>query len=375
MTAENDSEYAFIADEIKAYLKRFVHLDSEYKFDAIVLWIMHTHVRNSSEEIAFDSTPRLAILSDGPGSGKTRVLELISSLSYKGEVMVNPSQAGLTATINEEFGTPCIDEIDLLFRGNSQQGLRTILNAGYRRGTVIRHRNAKYETFAPIAMAGMAKSFVANEYLRPTVTRSIRVHIEQRPAGKVIEAFRERLHMPIANKLNRVLQYWGKNAANSLAMAWPELPEGVDDRNADIWSPLVAIAESLGERWTDKALKACASMVLSESVVDERPLTPTEQLQHDLALALANYNEEKITTENVIIKLSHINNDWNKFPNLRAASMELAALLAPLDIAPVKVRVDGQSVRGYWVAELRRALPSSDVPLFQPLETEGDDVE
>ncbi len=33
---------------------------------------------------------------------------------------------------------------------------------------------------------------------------------------------------------------------DDLEDAWPELPEGIEDRNADVWEPLLAVADAAG---------------------------------------------------------------------------------------------------------------------------------
>ena len=39
------------------------------------------------------------------------------------------------------------------------------------------------------------------------------------------------------------------------------MPEGVEDRDADIWEPLLAIADSVGGEWPKRARVAAVSLV------------------------------------------------------------------------------------------------------------------
>jgi hypothetical protein len=64
-----------VLTEIQSIFDDYVVFPSEEARDAAVLWTLHTHVADS-----FESTPRLALLSDEPASGKTRVLELLDNL-------------------------------------------------------------------------------------------------------------------------------------------------------------------------------------------------------------------------------------------------------------------------------------------------------
>src|SRR5262249_7681551 len=62
---------AQLLNDIHAFLGRFVIYPSKYAHDAHALWIAHTHLMG-----AWESTPRLALLSPEPASGKTRALEV-----------------------------------------------------------------------------------------------------------------------------------------------------------------------------------------------------------------------------------------------------------------------------------------------------------
>jgi hypothetical protein len=58
-------------DQVEMYLRRFVAYPSEHALVAHVLWIAHTHLLDE-----FDTTARLAFMSEEPQSGKTRALEV-----------------------------------------------------------------------------------------------------------------------------------------------------------------------------------------------------------------------------------------------------------------------------------------------------------
>ena len=56
---------------VRSFVGRFVIHPSTIALDAHVLWIAHTHLMDS-----WFTTPRLAVLSPEPGSGKSRLLEI-----------------------------------------------------------------------------------------------------------------------------------------------------------------------------------------------------------------------------------------------------------------------------------------------------------
>ena len=43
--------------------------------------------------------------------------------------------------------------------------------------------------------------------------------------------------------------------------AWPALPEGVTDRRAEAWEPLIAIADAAGGTWPERARVASVADV------------------------------------------------------------------------------------------------------------------
>ena len=73
-TERETADGAAMLDRVEAFLCRFVAFPSEDCLVAATLWAAHTHVVD-----AFESTPRLALLSPEPGSGKSRVLEVLAA--------------------------------------------------------------------------------------------------------------------------------------------------------------------------------------------------------------------------------------------------------------------------------------------------------
>src|SRR3546814_10030035 len=66
---------AGLLNRIRAFTRRFICYPSDHASTSHVLWIAHTHLME-----AWFSTPRLAVLSPEPGSGKSRVLEITAML-------------------------------------------------------------------------------------------------------------------------------------------------------------------------------------------------------------------------------------------------------------------------------------------------------
>jgi hypothetical protein len=142
-------------DLIKEVLEKYVVLKEEY-YNIISLWIIGTYLHKE-----FESYPYL-FLNAMRGSGKTRTLKLITSLSFEGEVLASPTEAVLFRCT----GTLGIDEFEGI--GNKDKSsLRELLNAGYKKGIVVKRLKRKktlkgeeqvvesFEPYRPVVMANI----------------------------------------------------------------------------------------------------------------------------------------------------------------------------------------------------------------------------
>jgi hypothetical protein len=155
------SEGAAILTDVRAFIGRFVAFPEAHHLDAVTLWVAHTHMISE-----FYTTPRLAVVSTEPESGKTRVLEVMALLVPNPMLCFTPSTAAIFRKLDQEQTTLLIDETDTIFsfRGKDDQNedLRALLNAGYRRGASIprctgrNHEVTDFKVFAATAWPGSA---------------------------------------------------------------------------------------------------------------------------------------------------------------------------------------------------------------------------
>ena len=133
--------------------------------------------------------------------------------------------------------------------GSGNEDLRALLNAGYKRSaTVARCKGdannmtiERFPVYAPAALAGIAGRMPAT-----ITTRAITVHMRRRRADEIVEAFRERRVEAESAPIRDALAAWIESVGEQVGAAVPEMPEGVTDRSAEIWEPLLAIAEAAG---------------------------------------------------------------------------------------------------------------------------------
>jgi Protein of unknown function (DUF3631) len=261
---------AQILDDVHTFLGRFVIYPSREAHDAHVLWIAHTHVMD-----AWESTPRIAFLSPEPASGKTRALEVSELLVPNPVEAVNVSPAYLFRKVGSQGGPPTIlfDEIDTVFgpKAKENEEIRALLNSGHRRGAVagrcvMHSKTAKTEeisSYSAVALAGLG-------WLPDTIlSRSVVIRMRRRAPDERVTPFRRRVYAKEGNKLRDQLAAWAAGAIKEMTEARPVMPDGVEDRNADVWEALLAIAEAAGEHWPKRAHVAAVALVAAAA--DKEP--------------------------------------------------------------------------------------------------------
>ncbi len=66
------------------------------------------------------------------------------------------------------------------------------------------------------------------------------------------------------------LRTWSRQVRARAADYWPEMPNGIDDRDADIWEALIAVADLAGGQWPEEARRERAKLGHPSLRWDER---------------------------------------------------------------------------------------------------------
>ena len=247
---------------VGAMLAEYANFPSQAALDAVTLWAAHAHIRDDDGRLAFRATPRLLLMSSEPGSGKSRVLELLGRLCpYTYGLDTEPTAAGLAHTLDKEHATALLDEADVLFgAGKRKEAVRAVVNSGYtQNGTVLRMKGSHAErarVFGPMALAGLdvlEKS--SGSALDATLDRCVIIRMVK--SGGHVADLNAKADRAGA-LLKGALTAWAQSATEEVTGAEPELPAGVHGRMAQIWTPLVAIADHAGGDWPERARAACA---------------------------------------------------------------------------------------------------------------------
>jgi Protein of unknown function (DUF3631) len=338
-------------DAIEIFLGRFVAYPSAHAKVAHVLWIAHTHVMD-----AWDSTPRIAFLSPEPGSGKSRALEVSELLVPRPVQSVNVTPAYLFRKVGDESGRPTVlfDEVDTVFgpkARDSNEEIRGLLNAGHRRHSTAGRcvivgktvRTEELPAYCAVALAGLG------EMPDTILSRCIVVRMRRRAPGEVIEPFRHREHREQAQPLRERIEAWAATIADDVQAARPVMPPGVVDRDADVWEPLLAIADAAGAGWADRARSAATALVKQA-----KQSTPSlgVRLLGDLRQVFG--NRDSMPTDTICNALCDIEEaPWADLRGKPIDARGLAGRLKPYGIKSRNVRVDEKIVlKGYERGDL-----------------------
>jgi hypothetical protein len=348
--AETPIDGALVLDEVRGFLDWFATFPSEEALDAVTLWAAHTHAYQ-----AWDTTPRLALLSDEPGSGKSTVLRLLSLLCASPEMIIRPTAAVLFRMIEVEHPTMLLDETDQIFgRGGStgMADLKAVLNSGYLRGATVprceKDTFRKWDVFCPVAMAGLG---VLPETI---MTRAVAIHLVR--GRKKAAAFSRREHGALGESIGAALAAWAEQQGQALATTWPPLPDGLTDRPRDVWEPLLTVAEIAGGHWPAKAKAACVKLSGIHADADAA-LTPGLRLLRDIR-AVWTVDADRMYTSDLLDALRAVDGaPWAAlFSDQLLAPRMLAQLLGQYHAAPCKVVIGGRGLQGYKLEELTAAF-------------------
>ena len=336
-----------VLNDVVAFIGRFSVFPSEHCAPTLALWYAHTH---ASEQ--FYVTPRLILDSAEPGSGKTRVLEVAQHLVRAPEMTISATPAALFRLVSMGPITILFDEVDAIFNpknGGNNEDLRGLFNAGYKRSATIARcvgdaKNMKVERFpvyAPAALAGIAGA------MPPTITtRAITIHMRRRRTDEPVEPFRERHIAREAQPLREQLAAWIDSVSTRLGDATPQMPTGVTDRPAEIWEPLLAIADAAGAHWPTTARDACRHFTLNTG---PQITSIGTRLFADLREVFARAGTDRIITADILTAPADLEESpWADLHGKPLDSRRLSRELARYGIKPKNLRLPtGGVVKGY----------------------------
>ena len=258
--------------EAERLLDEYVDFREEGTSDVLALWVIGSYVYP-----LFEAYPYVALM--GPkGSGKTKTLDVIARLAFNGRVSSSMSPASLFRVVQATRGMLGIDEAERL--GNPRDpiaaDLRLLLNAGYKRGSpAIRcegedHRVVEFEVYGPKVIASIRGLEDVLE------SRCILINMLRTAGSKgnlIVSERGEDWARARHGLYCFALQHFAAVRHRYLAGVGAD---GLSNRQAELWRPLLAIAAYLDGQGANGLLAAVRDYALrkaeqaEETALDDR---------------------------------------------------------------------------------------------------------
>ena len=120
------------------------------------------------------------------------------------------------------------------------------------------------------------------------------------------------------------LAAWVDTITAHLTEAQPDMPAGVTDRPAEIWEPLLLIADAAGGHWPDTARHACTHFVLESG---PQVTSIGVRLLADLQHIFTAHGTDRMTSTDIIGALLAL--DESPWADLEAKPLSLIHISEP----------------------------------------------
>jgi putative DNA primase/helicase len=386
---------ATLLNDLWYLINRFVVLP-DMAAETLALWIVHTYAFTLRHVSTY-----IGVVSPEKRCGKTTLLELLGFLANRSLTAANISPSALFRVIQETQPTLLIDEADTFLQGRDE--LAGILNAGYRKGNsyVLRVAegkarkkdkdapNPEFGQWSPSSMQdpSIDQSTVCSPAFRrssdfaqyscwcPKVMaaigrlpdtladRCIIITMQRKMPGEKCERLR---HLDATEYRKRCAEFVHQHS-DAIAKAQPEIPSSLNDRAADIWEPLLAIADLAGGEWPQLARQAALKL----SAYDDE-LTLIGYFLKDIRTLMLNGNVDRILSRDIIRVLNpRHDRPWEDLRRGREINeWWLGHKISELGIRSRAIRSGETVAKGYMFTDIdaafRRYVPNPELHTAQP---------
>lgn len=311
--------------EIVSVLTRYIVLP-DLSPEAIALWVLHSHCHDAAA-----ISPILAFESPEKRCGKTTAMGLVACLVPKALLASNITAASLFRIVEKFQPTLLIDEADTFLGENDD--LRGVLNSGHNRRSahVIRtvgddHDPKCFSTWSPKAIA------LIGELPDTLQDRAIAIRLRRKRTFEVVERLRLDKIGPFAELQSKAAR-WGTDHLNALKRQDPSTPAGIDDRAADNWRPLFAIADEIGGPWSELSRRVATNLSGGDRA-SERDQTDAVQLLKDIRGVFEELKVSESEPHELLMQLCNLpESPWaDRGFGKPVTGKAIAALLKPFDV-------------------------------------------
>ncbi len=345
-----------LLDDLEKIISRCIVFPSDYEIKAVVLYIIHTHCIDAA-----DCSPILNISSPEKRCGKSTLLSLLQHLVNRPLVASNISYAAVFRSIEKWTPSLLLDESDTFLPNNDE--IRGVINSGHTRSSafVIRcmgdeHEPRRFNTWCPKIIAGIG-------HLPETIEdRSIIVQLRRKLNTETKDKLRD-IPKSELEELNRKCVRFMTDNIKVLENVKPSIPTELNDRAADNWAPLLAIALLAGSDWLEAATNAAIHLCGTK----QEPISLGVELLQDIKIIFDTKLVHRLST-NELLEALCLDNEalWSTYNRGKPLSArQLADRLKEFKIHSKDIRLPplNRNLKGYCLEDFTEAfscyIPSS----------------
>jgi hypothetical protein len=223
---------------------------------------------------------------------------------------------------------------------------------------------ARFSCWCPKAMAQIG------HFPETLADRCIIITMQRKTAAEKCERIRN-LSPAEAAELHRQCAEFVQQHRDLIAGAQPLIPDGLNDRAADIWEPLFVLADLAGGGWPEKARQA--ALALSGA---ERTTSLIGSLLLDCFVLFVHLKTDRLFTRDLVQHLNALPaRGWRELAKGKPIDdLWLAKQLRPFGIQPSTLWIGEQSARGYvhdaFLEPTRRYVSKADWESFKAANSE-----
>ncbi|MEP6606341.1 MAG: DUF3631 domain-containing protein, partial [Nitrosospira sp.] len=298
--------------------------------------------------------PLLVIRAPESECGKTTVKDIVELFVRRPLSNEGVTLAALFRVVEQVQPTLLLDDADSWLLRDPNDERHSLINSGHKRGgKVLRCAPDTFELQSFSTFCAKAIIFIGKS--KDTLhNRSIEILLRRKLAGESITPLRtaDRSHYELLrSKLARMeIDY-----LSAFAKATPSFLPGLENRAADNWESLFAIADIAGGEWPELARSAALALIGSRELV----VSIGVELLSDIAQIFETKCLDRIRTAELIAALcSDPEALWSSFNKGRPISpRQIAQRLAEYSIQPKTIRFSYQDTsKGYELGQFRDAF-------------------
>ena len=328
------------------------------------LWVISTHcyerfpARGDPLDDVFDHATRLMISAGTIRSGKTRLLDTIACLGRRVLRASSLSAAVLFRACERFRPLVLLDEVDHARLHEDGNALTQLVNDGFEPGgaawRVGGEKNERldcFRVFTPVALCGIGRLPPATE------DRCVRIVLVRKPKSRKTARLNKSKKKALRALAPEILRWVQDNQKVLIQNLEPDFPPGVEnDRDEDLWRPLLAIADTIGGEVPDLARRAMLELIAvgHEQSVGEELMTAVHALmQQEL---VDHPKSRQIALPRLVGLVNGVEGSWSEQRGgLGCNSQWLSKQLKSFSLSskPVRDPIHSESAaRGYDVYEL-----------------------